>query len=299
MSGRWRVAAAQYAITRPADWAAYAAKQHAVAADAVRSGASLLVLPEYGSMELVGLLAEADSADLHRQIDAMQGLLPAYLDLQQEIARRHGLYVLASSFPVRAEDGSFRNRAYLHGPDGGHGSQDKLQMTRFEAERWGIAAGSGIRLFDTALGRIAVAVCYDAEFPMLVRAMAEAGADVVLVPSCTDTLAGYWRVRVAAQARALENQCFVVQSPTVGDAPWSAAVDENHGAAGIFGPPDREVTGDGVIAVGGMNRPGLVVAELDLELLARARAYGEVFVRRDWDRQPDILAAGTESVTVA
>ena len=237
MSGRWRVAAAQYAITRPADWAAYAAKQHAVAEDAARSGASLLVLPEYGSMELVGLLAEADSADLHRQIDAMQGLLPAYLDLQHEIARRHGLYVLASSFPVRAEDGTFRNRAYLHGPEGGHGSQDKLQMTRFEAERWGIAAGTGIRLFDTALGRIA--------------------------------------------------------------APWSAAVDENHGAAGIFGPPDREVTGDGVIAVGGMDRPGLVVAELDLELLARARAYGEVFVRRDWSRQPDILAAATEAVTIA
>lgn len=298
MSGRWRVAAAQYGITRPADWAAYAEKQHAVAADAVRAGASLLVMPEYGSMELVGLLAEADSADLHRQIDAMQGLLPAYLDLQADLARRHGLHVLCSSFPVRTDSGAFRNRAWLHAPGGGRGFQDKLQMTRFEAERWGIGAGDGIRVFDTALGRIGVAICYDAEFPMIVRAMAEAGADLILVPSCTDTLAGYWRVRVAAQARALENQCFVVQSPTVGDAPWSAAVDENRGAAGIFGPPDREVTGDGVIAVGGMDRPGLVVAELDLELLARVRAYGEVFVSRDWDRQPDILAAGTAAVAI-
>src|SRR5690606_7258805 len=152
------------------------------------------------------------------------------------------------SFPVRQEDGTFRNRAFLHGPQGDRASQDKLQMTRFEAERWGIAGGDAIRLFDTPLGRLGVAICYDAEFPLLVRTMAAAGADVILVPSCTDTLAGYWRVRIGAQARALENQCFVVQAPTVGDAPWSAAIDENHGAAGIFGPPDREVTGDGVIA---------------------------------------------------
>src|SRR3546814_18449804 len=67
---------------------------------------------------------------------ARQGLLPAYLDLQRQIARRHGLYVLASSFPVRQDDGTYRNRAFLHGPGGGCGYQDKLQMTRFEAERW-------------------------------------------------------------------------------------------------------------------------------------------------------------------
>lgn len=298
MSDRWRVAAAQYGITRPADWAAFAEKQDAIAADAVRGGAALLVLPEYGSMELAALLPEADLADLHRQIEGMQGLLPAYLDLQADLARRHRLYVLASSFPVRQEDGSYRNRAYLHGPAGDRGAQDKLQMTRFESERWGISPGSGISLFDTALGRIGIAICYDAEFPLIVQAMADGGADVILVPSCTDTLAGFWRVRVAAQARALENQCFVVQSPTVGDAPWSPAIDENRGAAGIFGPPDREVTADGVIAVGGMDRPGLVVAELDLELLARVRAYGEVFVRRDWDGQYRAIGGGVEAAAI-
>jgi len=110
LTERWRVATAQYGITRPADWAAFAEKQHAIAADAVRGGASLLVLPEYGSMELAALLPEADLADLHRQIEGMQGLLPAYLHLQADLARRHRLPVLASCCPVRQEDGRYRTR---------------------------------------------------------------------------------------------------------------------------------------------------------------------------------------------
>ena len=111
-------------------------------------------------------------------------------------------------------------------------------MTRFEREEWGISAGQHVKVFETLLGRLAVLICYDAEFPLLARSGVEAGAQVILAPSCTDSLQGYWRVRIGAQARALEGQCYVVQSPTVGEAAWSPAVDVNYGAAGIYGPPD-------------------------------------------------------------
>ena len=94
-------------------------------------------------------------------------------------------------------------------------------------------------MFDTTLGRIGVAICYDSEFPLLVRAMAEAGAEVVLVPSCTERISGYHRVRTGARARALENQIATVVSPTVGDALWSPAVDHNVGAAGIYVPSEH------------------------------------------------------------
>ena len=280
-----RVALAQYPITFLKSWAEYRAKLTDIAASARNGGAALLVLPEYGSMELASLLPAGVSEDLHAQLDGMQALAIRFVELHAELAATYGLHLLASSFPTRGEDGAVRNRAWLLAPDGSRGYQDKLQMTRFERERWGIQSGSEIRVFDTVLGRIGVAICYDAEFPLIVRRQAEAGAEIILVPSCTDTLAGYWRVRIASQARALENQCFVVQAPTVGMAPWSAAVDVNVGAAGAFGPIDTALSSDGILMLGELDRPGLVFADLDPAALARIRAGGEVFNDADWNRQ--------------
>ena len=122
------------------------------------------------------------------------------------------------------------------------------------------------------------------------RRLVAAGAEVIAVPSCTDAPVGYHRVRVACQARALENQCYVVQAPTVGTAPWSIAVDENVGAAGVYGPPDRGFPDDGVIAQGAYCEPGWVIADVDLDAIARVRAEGQVLGHRDWDL-PGHLAA--------
>ena len=86
---------------------------------------------------------------------------------------------------------------------------------------------------------IGMNICYDSEFPLLARAMAEAGAELLLVPSCTERVSGYHRVRTGARARALENQIAAMVSPTVGDALWSPAVDRNTGAAGIYVPSEQ------------------------------------------------------------
>ncbi|MGH8631400.1 MAG: nitrilase-related carbon-nitrogen hydrolase [Burkholderiales bacterium] len=163
-------------------------------------------------------------------------------------------------------------------------------MTRFENERWFIRKGEGIKVFETQLGRIGINVCYDVEFPLIARAQADAGALVILAPSCTDTLAGYHRVRVGCQARALENQCFVVQAPTIGEARWSEAVDVNIGAAGIYTPPDRGMPDDGVLASGELNKPQWLYADLDLGALARVRTEGQVFNSSDWDKQRAAVA---------
>ena len=159
-------------------------------------------------------------------------------------------------------------------------------MTRFEAELWGISPGDTLKVFDTALGKLGINICYDVEFPLLARAQVEAGATAILVPSCTDTVAGYWRVRIGAQARALENQCLVVQAPLVGEAPWSPAVDINVGAAGLYMPPDRGLPDDGVLAKGNWNMPQWLHAQIDPARLAAVRTQGQVFNHRDWTRQP-------------
>lgn len=289
-----RVAAWQYPIERLASWDAWLAKLDAGFAEARGRGAALCVVPEYASMELTSLTG---GDDLAAQLDALQPVLPRYLDAYAQAARRHQLAIVAGSFPERLASGEVRNRLRVHTPDGA-AVVEKLQMTRFERERWGVAAGTAQTVIDLGAYRLGVAICYDAEFPLVVRRLVAAGADVIAVPSCTDTPAGYHRVRVAAQARALENQCYVVQAPTVGIAPWSIAVDENVGSAGVYGPPDRGFPDDGVIAQGAYCEPGWVVADLDLDAIARVRSDGQVLGHRDWEL-PGHLAAPVSRARLA
>ena len=288
----WRLTCCQYPIDFLDDFDGFRRKIAALVDEACAAGARLLVFPEYGAMELASLLAPAERGDLRRQLHGLQPMLPAFLDLFAGEARRRGCHIVAPSFPVGLGAERFVNRAHLVGPDGHTRFQDKLNLTRFESERWGIGAGTGLKVFDTALGRLGIAVCYDIEFPSLARAQAAAGAELIVVPSCTDGAAGYNRVRIAARARALENQCLVATAPTVGEAPWSPAVDVNVGAAGVFAPPDRGFPVDGVLAQGTLNAPGWVYADIDLGAVATLRGDPQVFIRRDWHA----LGRATETV---
>ncbi|MBX9683749.1 MAG: nitrilase, partial [Hyphomicrobium sp.] len=189
------------------------------------------------------------------------------------------------------------NAAQLVTPDGLIGEQEKLIMTPFERD-WGISAGGPVRVFETAVATIGIAICYDSEFPLLVRAMAEAGAEVILVPSCTERVSGYHRVRTGSRARALENTIATVQSPTVGDAPWSPAIDYNSGAAGIYVPSEYGVSDTGIIAEGALNAAHWVTATIDLARLRTIRTSGEMRNYRDWSMQPGAPAAPVAVETV-
>ncbi|MFM5885978.1 MAG: carbon-nitrogen hydrolase family protein [Novosphingobium sp.] len=283
------VAAAQYPVERLADWAQYAAKLERWLAEAADRGARLAVFPEYGAMELAAL-DPGTMGDLARSMAFVAGLMPQVDRLHSELAARHGMHILAASCPCRQDDGCFVNRARLFAPNGKVGVQDKLIMTRFEREIWGVSAGAPLRLFDTALGRIGVLICYDSEFPLLARAQVEAGAQVLLMPSCTDSLHGYWRVRLAAQARAMEGQCYTVQAPLVGNAEWSPAIDVNRGAAGVFGPPDGPFPDDGIVAVGQVDAGQWLYAEIDPGRVGALQADGAVLNMRHWSEQPGSAA---------
>lgn len=283
------VAAAQYPIELLESWEAYEAKLTRWVEEAAAAGASLAVFPEYGAMELASL-DPATMGDLAGSIETVSALLPKVDALHADLAARTGIHILAASAPRKDADGCFRNAARLFAPNGKSGVQDKLVMTRFEREQWHVAAGAPLRVFDTALGKLAVSICYDSEFPLLARACVEAGVEVLLVPSCTDTLHGYWRVRIGAQARALEGQCYAVHSPTVGEAEWSPAVDENRGAAAVYGPPDRGMPEDGVVAIGEEGAAQWVFAKIDTAKVAELRADGGVLNARHWAEQPGALA---------
>jgi predicted amidohydrolase len=244
------------------------------------------VFPEYGAMELARSFAPEVWGDLQASIDFIGGLRGSIDALHAELAERHQVHIVAASLPERGADGEAYNVARVMSPKGRIREQRKLIMTRFEREEWKIRGGRDITVFDSRIGMFGIAICYDAEFPLIARTMSEAGAAMILVPSCTDSMAGYFRVRVAAQARALENQCYVVQSPTVGEAPWSPAVDSNIGAAGVFGPPDLGFPDNGVVALGTMNEPMWLYCELDLTAVTRVRMEGQVLNNKHWREQP-------------
>ncbi|MDE2149470.1 MAG: carbon-nitrogen hydrolase family protein [Gammaproteobacteria bacterium] len=279
MSGGFKLALAQFPAYTPHDWAEVEATLGCWVAEATQSGAQLLVFPEYASMSLAALFPPGVQRNLRDQIAAMQTLRDDYLSVHRRLARQHGAYILAGSFPWQRDDGRFHNRAWLCSPTGDSAFQDKRMMTRFEREQWSIAGGEqvALKVFDTALGRLAADVCYDIEFPALAGAQADAGAVLILAPSCTDTAAGHHRVHVGARARALENQCLVAVSPLVGDAPWSPAIDVNVGSAALYGPPDHGFPDDGVLAQGDYCAPGWVYAEVDPARVAQVRAQGQVF----------------------
>ena len=282
---RFIVAAAQYPIEALADWAAYEAKLTRWVEQAADGGAALAVFPEYGAMELASL-DPATMGDLAGSLASVSALLPRVDALHADLAARLGLHILAASAPCALPDGRYVNRARLFAPNGKVGVQDKLIMTRFEREEWGVSGGGPLRLFDTALGRIGINICYDSEFPLLARAQVEAGMELLLVPSCTEALHGYWRVRLGASARALEGQLCAIHSPTVGMAEWSPAVDSNRGAAAIYGPPDRGFPADGVVAIGQLDAAQWLFAEVDLARVADLRADGGVLNARHWAEQP-------------
>jgi predicted amidohydrolase len=283
---RFTIAAAQYPIDLLDGWQAYEAKLTRWLEEAKAGGAALAVFPEYGAMELASL-DPATMGDLSGSLASVSALLPRVDALHALLSARLDLHILAASAPCALPDGRYVNRARLFAPGGKAGVQDKLVMTRFEREEWGVSGNNGpLRLFDTALGRIGVNICYDSEFPLLARALTEAGMELLLVPSCTEAEHGYWRVRLGAQARALEGQCYAVHSPTVGLAEWSPAVDSNRGAAAIYGPPDRGFPGDGVVAIGTMDEPQWLFGEVDLARVAALRADGAVLNHRDWAEQP-------------
>jgi predicted amidohydrolase len=294
-----KVASAQYPIDQPATLDAWRDKIARWVADGAATGAEVLVFPEYAAIEQAAALGEKVYGNLDATLQAVADLEADRVSLHQELAAKHRVHILVGSGPVRKGEGRYVNAAQLVTPKGSVGAQEKLIMTPFETD-WGISAGKQARVFDTVLGLIGINICYDSEFPLLARAMAEAGAELLLVPSCTERVSGYHRVRIGSRARALENQIAAVVSPTVGDALWSPAVDRNTGAAGIYVPSEQTVSDTGILAQGELNAAQWVVADVDLARLRHLRTSGEMRNYIDWPNQAGAtkLADKVEIITL-
>jgi len=286
---RVRVATAQYFIRPVATWQQFEDQVAALVGSAKDYKVRLMVFPEYFTTQLLTL------GDIQKPIEEQVRLLARqeerFVEMFRKLASKHGLYIVAGSLPTMDEgDERLFNESYIFGPSGKHGVQPKLHMTRWEREEWKVSAGRGLRIFETEMGRLAITICYDVEFPELAREAARNGCFMLICPSCTDDRQGFLRVRYCAQARCIENTMYVVHSCTVGSLPQIPAVSLNYGQASILTPSDFPFARDGILAEGNINTEMLVIGELNLDTIAEARERGTVLPLRDSQTTAEVMA---------
>jgi len=290
------VAAAQYPITEHQNFDDWRLHVERWVADAARQHAQILVFPEYGSMELVSIFPPEVKANIRQQVHELEQWAPHFCSVYADLAKKYGVVIVAPSLPV-IENGKNLNRAYVFSGNGLAGYQDKLFMTRFEDEEWGIQSGAKtLTLFEAPWGAFGIQICYDVEFPLGAQVLSGAGASLILAPSCTESIRGSTRVHIGARARALENQVFTVVSPTIGNAPWSPAVDINYGAAAFYCTPDVGMPEEGVIKTMMPQAEGWLLQSLDLAHINAVRHEGQVFNFKDSQRLQSTFPA--ESINI-
>ena len=277
-----RICTVQYRMRRLGSFDDFA-EQCAYFVD-VASGykSDFVVFPEIFTLQLLSFLPNERPGLAVRKLAAFT---PQYLDLFQHLAIKYAVNIIGGSHYTE-EDGRIYNIAYLFTRDGGIEKQYKLHITPNERHWWGVQPGRELKVFDTDRGKLSIQICYDVEFPELGRLATARGAQMIFVPFCTDNRQGYLRVRYCAQARAVENQVYVVTSGCTGNLPSVENMDIHYAQSGIFTPSDFPFAPDGIAGACQANLETVVIADVDLEILRRNRLNGTV---RTWhDRRTDL-----------
>jgi predicted amidohydrolase/ribosomal protein S18 acetylase RimI-like enzyme len=280
-----RVAAVQHQVRRTKDFEAFAEQIEYFVEAAAGYRADFVVFPEFVSMQL---LSQPEMKRLSAQEGVVQlaTLKDQYLELVSSLARRFGIHIVAGTHPMQI-NGTLYNVCPFVFPDGRVVLQPKLHITPGEKAYWGIEGGNELGIIHTPKAKVGILICYDSEFPEAARYLSDQGAEIIFVPYCTDDRQGYSRVRFCCQARAIENQIYVVTAGIVGNLPSVPAMDIHYGRAAVFTPSDFEFPRDGVAAEADPNVEMLLVTDLDIDDLHRSRSSGSV--RPRLDRRRDLF----------
>ena len=246
--------------------------------------ADFIVFPELFTLMLLSF--EEKELSPVEAIERLSEYTPRLKNDFADFAMRYNINIIAGSHPTRMEDGDIHNVAYVCLRDGSVHEQEKIHPTPNERYWWNIKGGDSIDVIQTDCGPIGVQICYDSEFPELSRRLADEGARIIFVPFCTDSRQGYMRVRYCSQARAIENQCFVVMSGNVGNLPNVGNMDIQYAQSCILTPCDFPFARDGIAAEATENVETLTISDINLADLSWARAEGTV--RNLADRRFDL-----------
>lgn len=202
-----------------------------------------------------------------------------------EMSITYNINIITGSMP-EINDGKLYNAGYLCRRDGTIERYEKIHVTPDEAKVWGMQGGQQLKSFDTDCGKIGILICYDSEFPELSRILADEGMDILFVPFLTDTQNGYSRVRHCAQARAIENECYVAIAGSVGNLPNVHNMDIQFAQSMVFTPCDFSFPTNGIKAEATPNTEMILIADVDIDLLRELNQFGSV--RNLRDRRADI-----------
>ena len=227
------------------------------------------------------LMAEHNALGTAEAIRRLAEYTEPLRDAFSGFAVSYNINIVTGSMPEVGDDGVLRNVGFLCRRDGSVERFEKIHVTPDEAQVWGMRGGSKLRCFDTDAGRIGVLICYDVEFPELPRLLAEDGMQLLFVPFLTDTQNGYSRVRHCAQARAIENECYVAIAGSVGNLPKVHNMDMQFAQSMVFTPCDFAFPTNGVKAEATPNAEMILIADCDLDLLKELHERGAVTNLKD------------------
>ncbi len=199
-----------------------------------------------------------------------------FVTFMQKLAVSYNINIIAGSHPTLMEDLSIENHAYVFLRSGAVYTQPKLHPTPNERHWWNIKGGNKLKAIPTDCGLIGVLICYDAEFPEPVRYLTDQGAKILFVPYCTDERQGHLRVKYCCQARAIENQIYVVTAGVVGNLPDVENMDVHYAESGIYTPCDFPFARDGIAAIADSNTETIIFADMKMDDLTAARNSGTV-----------------------
>jgi predicted amidohydrolase len=255
-----RVAALQ--LRTPADPKAAFAHLEGLVRTAAAEGARLIATPEFSNT------ADPDPGRL-RTLAVAQGedrVVAAAAALAKEL----GVWLLLGSVVVRADAERLTNRSILLGDDGRvAATYDKMHMFDIDLpdgrqirESATFAPGAAPTVVDTPLARLGLSVCYDVRFPYIYRRMAQAGAQIVTVPAAFTRATGRPHWEILVRARAIETGAFIL-APAQGG--------EHEGGRKTWGRSMIVDPWGEVLAAAQDDEPAVLIADLDLAAVARAR----------------------------
>lgn len=230
------------------------------------------LLPEFFNAPLMAKFNHMDEPEAIRELAKFTQTI---INKLKEFSISYNINIISGSMPEVVDDRLY-NVGYLCKRDGSVERYEKIHVTPDEAKVWGMQCGSQLKTFETDCGRIGILICYDSEFPELSRLLADEGMDILFIPFLTDTQNGYSRVRLCAQARAIENECYVAIAGSVGNLPNVNNMDIQYAQSAVFTPCDFAFPNNGIKAEATTNTEMILVADVDLGLLRELHSFGAV-----------------------
>lgn len=240
-------------------------------------GADFVLFPEFFNSPLMSPYNDLPEREA---MQMLAGETSKIVDKLQQFAVSYNVNIIAGSMPVK-ERNKLYNVSYLCHRNGSLDFHKKVHITPNESKYYGMVGGNEIKVFDTDCGKVGLLICYDVEFPELGRILADQGMQILFVPFMTDTQNGYLRVRTCAQARAIENECYVAIAGSVGNLPRVNNMDIQYSQSAVFTPSDFAFPNNAIKAEATPNTEMVLIADVDLYALKDLNEYGTVKIMRD------------------